>query len=95
MSNTKSEELAAQIDQYLASGGTIHKLDGFRGVKPKPPATVCPDANLVSTVRKHARHGYSIRYTAMIVGLSRWQVGDLAKNHGIKFRPDPAKIDRI
>ena len=92
---SRSGDLDAKVQQYLANGGHIETLPGFVAVKPKPPATVCPEANLVSTIRKYARQGYSQRYTGMIVGLSKWQVSDLAKNHGIKFRPDPTKINRI
>jgi hypothetical protein len=91
----RSSDLADKVSRYLAAGGQIETLPGFGAVKPKPPAKVCPKINLVYTVRRYARQGYSPRYTGMVVGLSKWQLAELARNHGIKFRPDPTKINRI
>lgn len=92
---SRSGDLDAKVQQYLANGGHIETLPGFVAVKPKPVAKICQKTNLIFMVRRYAREGYSPRYIRMIVGLTKWQLAELARNHGIKFRPDPTKIDRI
>ena len=94
--SSRSDDLAAKVAAFTASGGKVIQGPAFRPV-PKPPRKETFSTALVRRLRELAREGKTMRYAVMCINdegltdkpLTRDMVKGIAAKNGIKFNGLP------